>query len=471
MHVTVALRRHLSIGLVTALVGTMLLAAGAQLPNANVDASSHREAPLISQDPTADNTDTYAFVSPDKPDTVTLIANYYPYEGPAGGPNFYRFSDDVLYQIHIDNVGDAKDHIVYEFRFTTQTTIPGTFLYNVGAIKSLDDPNWNVRQTYKLTRVDSTGATDLGTNLPAPPDNVGKASLPDYDSVANAAIKTLPSGVTTFAGQRADPFFGDVGVIFDLAQIRKLPGNAGGGVNTFAGFNVKTLALQIPITQLTKDGSRPTDVKDPSAVIGVWATASRKTTSVLRPGAGAMTDGPWVQISRLGNPLVNEAVIPLAQKDTFNGPSPANDGQFLPSVVDPELAKLFKLLFNIDSPPAPRMDLVAVFLTGVDGLTKPPNGTPSEELRLNVAVPPSANPNRMGVVGGDLAGFPNGRRLGDDVIDIAFQAVAGVLNPAFAKAPNSQLGDGVDAAALPYRGTFPYAASPYSGSDYRPYSG
>src|SRR5215472_14124059 len=184
--------------------------------------SSHREAPEIAKDPTADNTDTYAFVSPDRPDTVTLIANYYPYEGPAGGPNFYRFSDDVLYQIHIDNVGDAKDHIIYQFRFTTQTMNPGTFLYNTGPIKSLDDPNWNLRQSYKLTRVDDNGTTELGANLPTPPDNVGAASLPDFDSVANQAIRTLPSGVTVFAGQRADPFYGDVGAIFDLAQIRKL---------------------------------------------------------------------------------------------------------------------------------------------------------------------------------------------------------------------------------------------------------
>jgi hypothetical protein len=285
--------------------------------------------------------------------------------------------------------------------------------------------------------------------------------------VANAAIKTRPSGVTVFAGQRADPFYADVGAIFDLAQIRKLPGNAGGGVNTFAGFNVKTIALQVPITQLTKDGSKPSAPTDPAAVIGVWATSSRQTTTVLRPGGGS-TDGPWVQISRLGNPLVNEAVIPLAQKDNFNGTAPANDGQFLPYVLDPELAKLFKLLFNVDSPPAPRNDLVMVFLTGVPGLTQPPNVTPSEELRLNVAVPPSASPNRMGVVGGDNAGFPNGRRLGDDVIDIAFQAVAGILvDPK--KSPNNQLGDGVNGPDKPYGASFPYAASPYSGSEYKPY--
>jgi hypothetical protein len=464
-HVAVSLWRRVSVGVVATLVGTMLLSAAAVLPHA--DASSHREAPLISQDPTADNTDTYAFVSPDKPDTVTLVANYYPYEGPAGGPNFYRFSDDVLYQIHIDNVGDAKDHIVYQFRFTTYALNGGTFLYNTGPIKSLDDPNWNLRQSYKLTRVDDKGITDLGANLPTPPDNVGKASLPDYDAVANQAIKTLPNGVSVFAGQRADPFYADVGAIFDLAQIRKLPGNAGGGVNTFAGFNVKTIALQVPIAQLTKDGSKPTSPTDPAAVIGVWATASRQTTTVLRPGGGS-TDGPWVQISRLGSPLVNEAVIPIGQKDIFNGTAPANDGQFLPYVLDPELAKLFKLLFNVDSPPAPRNDLVMVFLTGVPGLTQPPNVTPSEELRLNVAVPPSASPNRMGVVGGDNAGFPNGRRLGDDVIDIAFQAVAGILvDPK--KSPNNQLGDGVDGPDKPYGASFPYAASPYSGSAYKPY--
>ena len=460
--------RCVSFGAVCALIGTLLFGATAPVPT--TEASSHREAPLISQDPTADNTDTYAFVSPDKPDSVTLIANYYPYQGPAGGPNFYRFGDDVLYKIHIDNVGDAMEHITYEFRFTTKTMNPNTFLYNTGPIKSLEDPNFNVRQTYSIVRYVNGVRTDVAQNLPVPPVNIGKTSLPDYDSVANQAVRTLPTGETVFAGQRADSFYGDVGAIFDLLQIRKLPGNAGGGVNTFAGFNVNSIALQVPITMLTKDGSRPTDAKAASAVIGVWSTAHRRTTTVLRPGIGATFDGPFVQISRLGNPLVNEAVIPLGQKDLFNASLPQNDGQFLPSVVDPEVAKLYKLLFMIDSPPAPRMDLVAVFLTGVPGLNQPPGVTPSEELRLNVAIPPTASPNRMGVLGGDLAGFPNGRRLNDDVIDIAFQAVAGILVDGFKNAPNSQLGDGVDGPSTQPRATFPYLASPYSGTEYRPYA-
>ncbi len=435
-------------------------------------ASSHREAPMISQDPEADNLDLYAFVSPDKPDTVSLIATFIPFEGPAGGPNFYRFGDDVLYTIYVDNDADAKPDITYNFEFTTKIMNPNTFLYNTGPIKSLDDPNWNLRQYYKVTRIDKNGTTVLGENLASTPSNVGQHSTPNYDALMMAGVHSLSDGSMVFAGQSDDPFWVDVGAIFDLLSIRKLPGNAGGGIDVLYKQNAHAIALQVPISKLTKTGDAPSDAKADGAIIGVWSTTSRHATTVLNGGGKAPTgSGDWVQVSRLGAPLVNEVVVPLGAKDLWNNSKPQDDAQFLAGVTDPELAKLLKLLFNIDSPPAPRNDLVAVFLTGVDGLTKPANVVPSEELRLNVAVKPTApvgQGNIYGVVGGDLAGFPNGRRLEDDVTDIELRAVAGVLDPKFAISPNKDLGDGVDANEVAYKTSFPYVATAWGGFEATP---
>ncbi len=454
------------------LMGMMVLAFGMvwNLPPAN--ASSHREAPLISADPLADNTDLYSFVSPDKPDTVTIIANWIPFEEPAGGPNFNGFGDDVRYEIYIDNNGDAKADITYYFRFTTHVRNPNTFLYNVGPIKSLDDPNWNVYQTYTITRVDANGSTVVGENLTSPPVNIGPKSTPNYDALAQAAVHTLSNGTKVFAGQRDDPFFVDLGSVFDLLTIRKLPGNQGGGKDDLKGYNCHTIALQISISRLTKDGSVPKDPKDGAAVIGVWTTSSRKATSVLRTtGQPPTTEGDWVQVSRLGMPLVNEVVVPLGAKDLWNGSKPEDDAQFLAGVTDPEPAHLLKLLYNINVPPTPRDDLVAIFLTGIPGLNQPPNIKPSEQLRLNVAIPPSAKPHPLGVVGGDNAGFPNGRRLADDVTDVALKAVAGAVYPLFhpdfkADPVAGLLGDGVDQNDMPFMKTFPYVASPHQGFEH-----
>lgn len=438
---------------------------------APVAASSHREAPLISSDPVADNTDVYAFVSPDAPSTVTFVACFIPFESPDGGPNYFQFGDDVLYQIYVDNNGDSKPEITWQFTFKTTVQNPGTFLYNTGPISSLTDPNWNVRQTMTVTQVDAKGSTVLGSNLPTPPVNIGPKSTPSYDALANAAISALSNGAKVFAGQRADPFFVDLGSVFDLLTIRKLPGNAGGGVNALAGYNVHAIVLQVPISAITANGSTPTDPKDPNAVIGTWSTASRKTASVLSAGAAPSESGNWVQISRLGMPLVNEVVIPLGKKDLWNGSKPSDDAQFLSYVTDPEPARLLKALYNIQVPPTPRDDLVAIFLTGIKGLNMPANVTPCEQLRLNVAIPPSASPNRMGVLGGDLQGYPNGRRLLDDVTDISLNAVAGAAYPLFHQGftPDplaGKLGDGVDGPDKPYLTSFPYVASPYRGYEY-----
>jgi hypothetical protein len=438
-------------------------------------ASSHREAPMIISDPEADNTDVYAFVSPDKPDTVTLIANFNPFENPGNGPNFYRFGDDILYEIHIDNVGDAQAHITYQFRFTTQIANPNTSDYNSGPIESIDSPNLTFKQFYTVTRVDNGQTTTLGQNLLEPPARVGPKTTPNYEALSNAGIYALNDGSRVFAGQADDSFFLDFS-IFDMLTVRKPPGNMGGGHDSLGGFNVQTIALQVPMTRLTANGARPTAATDANAVIGIWSTTSRQTTRVLQgQGATPQQTGDWVQISRLGQPLVNESVVPMGSKDLFNNSKPADDAQFLAKVTDPELAMKLNKIYGIKVPPAPRDDLVAVFLTGVTGLTMPANVKPSEELRLNLGVPPAATPNRLGVLGGDMAGFPNGRRLADDVADIAFKAMAGAAYPLFHPdyTPDplaSQLGDGVDSNDVAFRTAFPYVALPHEGTINDPFN-
>src|SRR5262245_8822468 len=428
-------------------------------------ASSHREAPLISQDPLADNTDVYAFVSPRNAGRVTLIADFIPFEAPYGGPNFFKFDDNVLYEIMIDNDGDAVEDITFQFRFKTQVVNPNTFLYNTGTITSLDSPSFNVRQTYTLTRVDgprrSGRASVLASDVPTPPVNVGLRSTPNYEALAAAAVRQLPGNTQVFAGQRDDPFFVDLNV-FDLLAV---PPADTSNFDSLAGFNVHTIALEVPITSLTRSGLRPGTATDPSAVIGVWSTASRPSVTSRGGGQEAQSDR-FVQVSRLGQPLVNEVVIPRGTKDTFNSLEPRQDAAALPFVTDPEVPKLLLLLFRIQSPAAPRNDLVTIFLKGIPGLNQPPNVTPSEQLRLNVAIPPTANPNPLGVIGGDAGGFPNGRRLGDDVVDIALRVMAGAtpLTPSFNGGINAQLGDGVNGNDMPFLTAFPYVATPHAGN-------
>jgi hypothetical protein len=460
-------RTALHVGLV--LTSLAALSSVANLGVGHVDASSHREAPLISQDPVADGTDLYAFVSPDKPDTVTLVANYYPMQDPAGFPNFYRFGDDVTYRINIDNNGDAVEDIFYQWNFQTEIVNPNSFLYNSGPIESLDSPNLNVRQTYTLSEGRGGALTQIATGLMTPPVNIGPKSTPDYEKLADAAITDVGDGLKVFAGQRDDPFWVDLGGIGDLLTIRQLPGNAGGGVDDLMGLNVETLAIQVPITQLTSDGAAPSGADAADAVIGVWTTALRQNTTVLGPGTRTAS-GDHVQVSRLGMPLVNEVVAPLGAKDLFNASIPGNDAQFLGAVTDPEIAKLLNLLYGnalVKVPETDRQDLVTVFLTGVPGLNQPPNVTPSEMLRLNVAIPPSATENPLGVIGGDDGGFPNGRRLGDDVVDIELRVAAGfLLGEEYQKGANGQLGDGVPTNDVPFLSAFPYVALPHQGFEH-----
>jgi len=458
--------------------------------------SSHREAPEISKDPVADSTDVYAFVSPDEPNTVTLIANYLPLQGPAGGPNFYEFGDDVLYEIHIDNNGDGRAEISYQFRFTTTVSNTETFLYNTGPIESLGSANWNRRQTYSVTRVEHGGrSAELGCDLSCPPCNIGPLSTPDYPALAQAAVHTLGSGRHVFAGQRAEGFYVDLGAIFDLGDLRPfanlhatfgLPGIAKGpGVNSTAQVNVHSIALQVPITELTRDGWKGTDVADPRAVIGVWTTASRRKAVIRQDEPGRDLEyGEYTQVSRLGNPLFNEVLVPMARKDAWNAMPPADDKAFAQYVAHPELAALlpdlypgvFPNLAALNAKGTARADLEAILLTGipsgiVPGFQNNTGDVQADMLRLNVAIPPTTkNPNPLGLIGGDAAGFPNGRRVPDDVVTIELRAIAGVTYPLIDKSytPDEAAGvvtDGLTAADVPsgYLANFPYLGVPYSG--------
>jgi hypothetical protein len=304
-------------------------------------ASSHREAPLIAQSPGLDNTDLYAFVSPDQPDTVTMVANWQPFSDPEGGPNFYPFVPGVAHDINIDNNGDAKPDITYRWTFATTYKNPNSFLYNTGVVTSLTDSDLNVRQTYTLQRITSHGAYTVLSKAKTAPSFTGKASMPNYGALSRAAVMSFAEGkAKSFAGQSDDAFFADLRV-FDLlygADLSEV------GNDTLKGYNVNTVALQVPRNDLAYKGN-PT--RNP--VVGVWSTTSR---------AG-------VQLSRLGMPLVNEVVVPIGRKNEFNATKPENDGKFLPAVQKPEVPKLIEALYKIPAPAEPRNDLVEVFLTGV----------------------------------------------------------------------------------------------------------
>jgi hypothetical protein len=437
------------------------LAASGAFLSAPADASSHSEAPGTNKDRLADDTDLYAWVASDAPQAVTFVGNWVPLIEPNSGPNFASFDDNASYYINIDNVGDSRKHIRFEFTFHTTRQNENTFLYNTGVVTSLTDPDLNVRQTWTLTRidVDTNQETVIGSG-PVAPYFVGPSSMSDYASLAQSAIQTLPGGYKVFVGPRDDPFYVDLAAVFDLLSIRRLPGDRGKGVDGVGGYNVMSIVMQVPKDKLTKDGTAPDPSKN-NHIIGIWDTAERLQTRTIQGDGSVTFSGPEVQVSRLGMPLVNEVVIPLGKKDLFNASEPSNDvTNFGANVVDPEPARLLNLLFGINVPPTPRTDLVMVFATGVPGLNQPANVSPGEMLRLNMSIAPAAAPNRLGVLAGDVAGFPNGRRLADDVVDIELRVVAGVLVDGFNVAPNNRLGDGIDANDMPFLPYFPYVAPP-----------
>ncbi|MBB5916541.1 hypothetical protein BJY24_005453 [Nocardia transvalensis] len=449
---------------------------GLTLPVAG--ASSHREAPLIAADPAVDNTDVYAFVSPDKPDTVTIVANWFGLQEPDGGPNFYPWATEADYDINIDSDGDAKPNVSYRVTFTTDDRRGNsTFLYDNGPVTGLTDENLLYRQNYTLSV--SHGANDWRpiAHGQAAPSDTGPASIPDYASLRAQATQGLPGGGSVYVGAAEDPFFLDLRV-FDLLYGGDL---SEVGTDTLAGKNVNTVVLQVPMRDLALQND---PARNP--VIGVWSDTERRTLQ-LSPGS-ATPVGAAVQVSRLGSPLVNEVVVPVGLKDAFNGLEPVADAgvpEVVARVTDPELARLIESIYKVPAPAVPRNDLVEIFLTGIakgaptlDGSAppiradlnsqvlnadaRPGSFRPSEMLRLNMAVPVAAQPNRLGVLGGDLQGFPNGRRLADDVVDIELQAMEGAA--ASGKLVEAlAAGDQVDANDAAFARTFPYVALPARG--------
>lgn len=470
---------------VVAIGGALLIAASSV---SGVFASSHREAPLISGDPAADNTDLYAFVSPDDPSKLTIIANYIPLQQPGGGPNFHPFDDSVRYRIHIDNTGDGVDDVTYTIRFATHQKSGkdgvSSFLYNNGPITTLTDATWLAPQTYSVQRTQAGTTTPLGSGMRTVPANVGPRSTPDYASLADMGVHALSNGGQAYAGPRDDAFFVDLGSIFDLGglrpfnQLHVLPLPTEAGVDGVAGYNTASIVLQVPITEVRQSAGQP--------VLGVWASADRKASKQISANGTVLWSGPWVQVSRLGNPLINEVIIPRHLKDYWNGQSPSTDSQFIKYYETPELAGLINFLYpsldDVDT--TGRTDLSLILLKGVDGVNRiGSNPVAADMLRVNTAVLPGANgacpggtadataPDRLAVLAGDLCGFPNGRRLVDDVTDIELRAIAQgygtFLNGAFGlpnRSPNNQVGDGVDSNAdMPFLSAFPYIGLPHSG--------
>ncbi|MGC5029796.1 DUF4331 domain-containing protein [Micromonospora sp. DT229] len=455
--------------------------------------SSHREAPEIAKDPVADSCDLYAFVTPDRPDTVTLIANYVPLQLPSGGPNFFEFGDDVRYEIHVDNNGDGRPDVTYRFEFSTEITNPNSFLYNTGPIEALDSENWNRRQFYRLTRIAGGKEQVLARKLPCPPSNVGPLSIPNYGELVRQATFNLSTGEKVFAGQRADGFYVDLGAIFDLGTLRpfqqlhvagkKIFKAAGEPVNALDRMNVHSIAIQVPVEKLRRRANRY-HWQEPASVIGVWTSASRRQVRVLGERSAADTNaGPFTQVSRLGNPLFNEVIVPMAQKDLWNTLPPAEDKRFAQFVEQPELAALLPVLYpgvfpnleRLTKSKKARADLVAILLTGIPeglikGFTNATGDTRADMLRLNTAIGPARRPNRLGVLGGDLAGYPNGRRVTDDVVTIALRAIAGLTVPlvdrkftpdeaAAAVTPGLTEAD----VTAPFLRKFPFLGTPYDG--------
>jgi hypothetical protein len=446
--------------------------------------SSHREAPEMAKDPVADSTDVYAFVSPDRPSTVTLIANYIPFQAPDGGPNFYEFGDDVAYDINISNKGRAEADITYRFRFHTEVRDPKTFLYNTGPITSIHDKTWNRPQFYSVTRIKNGHSKVIASHLACPPVNVGKRSTPDYAALADQAVHKVGRR-RVFAGQRADAFHVDLGSVFDLGALRPvqnlhlIPMAADEGRNSLQAFNVHSIVLQVPISEVSRKGDVPSDPAKASSVIGVWASASRRKSRMFDKSEGRYVGhGPWEQVSRLGNPLFNEVITPMSRKDEWNASHPKGDADFAKYVNHPELARLLPVLYpgvfpHLAAYHKKRADLNAVLLTGIPSGVVPGfqnfTGTvESDMLRLNLAIPPAGSPNSLGLLGGDAAGFPNGRRIGDDVVAIELRAVAGLtlplVDPSFT--PDGAAGvltDGTTDTNGGTTGSFPYLGNPGGG--------
>ncbi|MFL6707400.1 MAG: DUF4331 domain-containing protein [Massilia sp.] len=481
-----------------------LVLAGAFAP---AHASSHREAPFLTKMPKVDGTDFYMFRSyaPGRENYVTMIANYQPFQDPQGGPNFYQFDENALYEIHIDNTGDGKDDLTFQFRFKntskkTALTIGGKQvlipLINSSTISGVNPASLNVRETFTVdmvkgdrrggvrTRLNS--ATGNVSEFDKPVDNIGDKTFggaSGYETYANQHIYDISFGSCgtgrVFVGQRKEPFYIAVGKIFDLFNLNPLGAEVGGNKNDLENKNVSSIAIEAPIACLT-NGTEP--------VIGAYTTASVRQGRLINPTPGtglnnaSKEGGAWAQVSRVGMPLVNEVVIGMDDKDKFNASKPTADAQFLTYVTNPVLPAVVETLFPSAKAPTnfPRTDLVAAFLTGIAGLNQPKAVTPAEMLRLNTSIAPTAlaSQNVLGVAGGDNAGFPNGRRPADDVVDLSLRVAMGALcqltgtadtfkvgcKPTDAPAGGLPLTDGVRKTPADFKPAFPYLNTPLPGN-------
>jgi hypothetical protein len=451
------------------------VAAAAALAVPIALSSSHREAPGISLDPSADNTDVYAWTAPGAENAITIASNWIPGQVPANGPNFFRFDDRARYYNKIDNNGDGVVDIAYRFTFETKTRNPNSFLYAGPGTQDFADPKLNVLQTYDVVREEynrkgeRTSAKKVARNLPAAPPNIGPKTFPNYGNFVAQATRTLPDGTKLFVGTRDEPFFVDLGATFDAINVRMGTGNQGGGRDDLSGYWTSSIVMQIPERQVTRDGKPVASADAKNAVVGVWSTTERQRIDVAGSSyKNHKSHGSkWVQVSRLANPLVNEVIIPLGQKDRFNRTTPDRDAELYGKfVTNPELAAVLNALFGVNAPEQGRDDIVQAVLQGIPGLNQHKGkyaGTPVDTLKLNLGIAPSADPDRFGVIGGDLAGYPNGRRLIDDVVDIDLQVVAGFL-----KGNKVPLGDGVDQDDVGFQSQFPYLSNPASGFDSNP---
>jgi Domain of unknown function (DUF4331) len=429
--------------------------------------SSHREAPGILKDPTADNTDVYAYTAQDAPDSLTVVANWIPLADPAGGPNFFPLDEDAKYYVKIDNTGDGYEDVAYRWDFETKFRNPNSFLYAVPPVSSVNDRNLNLVQTYDLYKEEynkdrkMVGSRLIADDAPVVPDNVGPKTMPNFAQIEAGGVTPLKGGGKTIVTPANDAFFVDLGAVFDGINIDKPGrpniglGNQGGGKDDVAGYNTKSFVLQVPEREVTRDRKQVPGASDPEGVVGVWATTERRSDQVLGGSRRGDRRDKWVQVSRLGNPLYNELLNPLPLKDKYNRTSPADDARnFRRFARNPEPARILNALFGLGIQETKRKDLVQVLLTGVPGLTQiGKNPAAADTLKVNLGVPPAAKENRFGVLAGDVAGFPNGRRLADDVVDIELRAIAGAL---LSPAKNIPLGDGVDQDDKPFRAQFPY---------------
>jgi hypothetical protein len=479
-----------------------------------VRAANHREAPITALDHKADITDVYAFVSyaPGQapgtpPSKVTLILAVDPLLEPANGPTLFPFDPGILYEINVDNDHDAVADVTFQFRFSTEYGLPGVYTAVAGIgggavqpgtstlvvpprITSFDDPGLNQRQTYTVSMARrGRRATAVEGDAPffAVPGNAGPRTM-DYDALFEAGTYHLPSGLSVFAGTTDDAFWIDLGGAFDTANFRTLGSGVPGVLtptedaaaynlagDTVSGHAVNTIALEVPIAMLTSTG-RIESASAPAAVIGVWGTTSRQKTTVRRSPRPALDSGPWRQVQRMGNPLINELVVGIGSKDRFSMDQPRNDERFAGFFLDPPIARIVEALYGgaLAIPAPPRTDLLPL-VTYAAPIA--PAGTPAgpiaDLLRLNTGVPatPPASASRLGLIAGDAAGFPNGRRIFDDVTDITLRvAVGGVLAapfPGYAAGVNDRLGDGVNVDDQPYHAAFPYVGSAPDGRNRR----